>query len=138
MSHRVISREAFLSYASNVYVVVCRGPNCRARGSFPLRKRLATLLKHHPTAQLVGYSCFGQCDHGPNVAFYPEGVFYGHLNQPHDADRLTRHATVGEPLTDAPLQLPEGERAEHLRNIAELVRMLERDRARPRRWWWPF
>ena len=27
-------------------------------------------------ARLVGYACFGQCDFGPNVAFYPEGAWY--------------------------------------------------------------
>jgi hypothetical protein len=41
-------------------------------------------------------------------------------------------------MHDIPLELPATERAEHLRNIAELVTTLERDRARPRRWWWPF
>jgi NADH-quinone oxidoreductase subunit F/NADP-reducing hydrogenase subunit HndC len=119
-------------------VVVCRGPNCRARGALPLRKRLVRLLKQHPGAQLVGYSCFGQCDLGPNVAFYPEGEWYGHLAGPEDAERIVRHALVGAPVGDSPLQLPEAERDEHLRNIADLVKTLERDRARRGRWWWPF
>jgi len=121
-----------------MYVVVCRGPNCRARGAIRLRKRLVTLLKEDPAVRLIGYSCFGQCDLGPNVAFYPEGVWYGQLGRPEDADRVVRHATAGEPLADTPLTLPEDERAQHLCNIAELGRTLERDRARPRRWWWPF
>jgi hypothetical protein len=35
--------------------------------------------------------------------------------------------------------LPDHERAEHLRNIGDLVRTLERDRGQShRRWWWPF
>jgi (2Fe-2S) ferredoxin len=121
-----------------VYVVVCRGPNCRARGGMPLRKRLSTLLKDEPSTQLIGYACFGQCDRGPNVAFYPEATWYGDLCHPDDADRVARHAVTGEPLPETPLALPSPERDEHLRNIAELVRTLERDRARPRRWWWPF
>jgi (2Fe-2S) ferredoxin len=121
-----------------VYVVVCRGPHCRARGALPLRKTLVKLLSHDPTAHLIGYSCFGQCDFGPNVAFYPEGVFYGHLTRPDDPERVVRHATTGEQLAETPLELPPAERTEHLRNIAELVRTFERDRTRPRRWWWPF
>jgi (2Fe-2S) ferredoxin len=121
-----------------VYVVVCRGPNCRARGGLQLRKDLVRLLKHHPSTTLIGYACFGQCDHGPNVAFLPEGDFYGSLNQPDSAERVMRHATIGEPMPTPPLSLPEAERTEHLRNIGDLVRTLERDRARPRRWWWPF
>jgi hypothetical protein len=72
------------------------------------------------------------------VAFYPEGTWYGGLNGAIDAERILRHATGGQPLPGPPLVLPPGERAEHLRNIAELVGTLERDSARPRHWWWPF
>jgi (2Fe-2S) ferredoxin len=120
------------------YVVVCRGPHCRERGSLPLRKRLAELLRREPSARLVGYACFGQCDLGPNVAFYPEGTWYGGLNTADAAERVARHATGLEPLDTTPLSLPAPERTEHLTNIAELVRTLERDRLRPPRWWWPF
>jgi (2Fe-2S) ferredoxin len=104
----------------------------------PLRKRLHALLKRDTSVHLLGYSCFGQCDFGPNVAFYPEGTFYGHLSAADDAGRVVRHASQQQALADAPLCLPEGERDEHLRNIGELVRTLERDRTRRPRWWWPF
>lgn len=116
------------------YVVVCRGPNCRERGSRPLRAELARLLRDHPSVRLLGYSCFGQCERGPNVAFYPEGVWYGGLAGPDDARRVVRHATGDAPLTDAPL--PPNEVSGHLRNVEDLVRTYERDQQR--RWWWPF
>jgi (2Fe-2S) ferredoxin len=122
----------------HVYVVVCRGPNCRARGALPLRHRLVNLVKHESAVHLLGYACFGQCDYGPNVAFYPEETFYGDLREPDAADRVVQHASGRQRLERAPLRLPEAERAEHLRNLAELVRTYERDRARVRRWWWPF
>lgn len=120
------------------YVVVCRGPHCRERGSLPLRQRLVELLRREPTARLVGYACFGQCDFGPNVAFYPPGTWYGGLNSSDAAERVVRHAAGIESLDATPLVLPPSERSEHLNNIADLVGMLERDRLRPRRWWWPF
>jgi (2Fe-2S) ferredoxin len=104
----------------------------------PLRKRLVKLLRHDPDVRLLGYSCFGQCDHGPNVAFFPPGEWYGALAKPDDAERVVRHARALEPLNQAPLQLPAGERALHLHNVEELIRTVERDRARPRHWWWPF
>ena len=104
----------------------------------PLRKRLVKLLKHEPNVQLIGYACFGQCDYGPNVAFYPPGEWYGGLSAEGDAERVVRHARDCTPLGAQPLQLPETERCEHVRNIEELVRTRERDLARPRRWWWPF
>jgi (2Fe-2S) ferredoxin len=126
------------SYASSVYVVVCRGPNCRARGALHLRKRLVELVRGEPRVHLLGYSCFGLCDYGPNVAFYPECAWYGGLCAPGDAERVIAHAMTGEPLNAAPIEPPAAEREEHLRNIGELIRTRERDRARPRRWWWPF
>lgn len=103
-----------------------------------LRGRLYELLKRDTTVHLLGYSCFGQCDYGPNVAFYPEGTFYGNLSAADDADRVVRHARQEQPLNDAPLCPPEADRDQHLRNIGELVRTLERDRGRRPRWWWPF
>jgi len=104
----------------------------------PLRQRLVRLVKDDPNLHLVGYSCFGQCDYGPNVAFYPPGEWFGALSGPDDAERVICHARGSQALAREPLVLPETERAEHLRNIEELVRTRERDRARPRRWWWPF
>jgi len=122
------------------YVVVCRGPNCRERGGRPLRARLAQLLRDNPTVQLIGYSCFGQCERGPNVAFYPEGAWYGGLSDPDAAELVVEHATVGAPPPGRALVLPADERRAHLRNIDELVATHEgdRQRRRQRRWWWPF
>jgi (2Fe-2S) ferredoxin len=136
-SHTAPSSET-QSTAQTRYVIACRGPHCRERGALPLRKRLVELLRREPQVRLLGYHCFGQCEFGPNVAFYPEGTWYGGLADPHAAERVVRHATGVEPLTDSPLVLPESERLQHLRNIAELVRTVERDSQRRRRWWWPF
>lgn len=122
------------------YVVVCRGPNCRERGALPLRKRLQQLLHAQHATRVLGYACFGQCDYGPNVAFYPEGTWYGGLIDSGAAERVVRHATGAQHMAEAPLLLPEAEKQEHLANIAELVTTIERDRARrqSRPWWWPF
>ena len=119
------------------YIVVCRGPNCRQRGSLSLRQQLRRLLDGSASTRLIGYACFGQCDYGPNVAFYPEGQWFGGLHAADAAERVVRHARGLQSLEE-PLALPDLDRAEHLRNIAELVSTLERDRQRPRRWWWPF
>ncbi len=139
------TREEFERYPSNVvqpvstsYIVVCRGPNCRERGGLGLRKRLSALLKGEQRASLVGYNCFGQCDFGPNLAFYPEGAWYGGLIDVDDAERVVKHATCGAPMRSAALELPELERSEHLKNIADLIGTIERDRARRHPWWWPF
>jgi (2Fe-2S) ferredoxin len=100
----------------------------------PLRQRLVQLLRGQTRPRLVGYACFGQCELGPNVAFYPEGVWYGGLTRPEDAERVVEHALGGRRLSQPPLLLPEPERHAHLANIAELVATLERDRQRGP-WW---
>ncbi len=122
------------------YVVVCRGPHCRERGSRPLRERLQALLRGREDVRLVGYNCFGACEQGPNVVFFPEGEWFGALTEPSAAERVVRHATSGAPLDATHLELAEEERRGHLRNIAELIETLERDRVTRRRraWWWPF
>jgi (2Fe-2S) ferredoxin len=124
--------------APTCFVVACRGPNCRERGGLAFRKRLVELLRHAPSTRMVGYACFGQCDFGPNVAFFPKGEWYGGLSDPDAAERVARHATTGAAMNATPLSLPKAERDEHVKNIAELIGMLERDRVRKRRWWWPF
>lgn len=114
------------------YVVVCRGPHCRENGGLPLRQRLVELLADDATVGLAGYACFGQCDEGPNVAFFPDGDWYGHLDDRDAAARVARHALGGPPPGDA-LRLPDEERTLHLRNMAELIQTLDADRARAAR-----
>lgn len=104
----------------------------------PLRRRLAQLLRGDTSVHLLGYACFGQCEHGPNVLFYPSGEWYGGLYGCDDAERVVAHARAGQPLDTVQLKLTTDENVEHLRNVGELVRTFEADRARPRRWWWPF
>ena len=104
----------------------------------PLRQRLVELVRGRPDVRLIGYACFGQCDVGPNVALFPEAVWYGGLARPGDAERVLEHASGGRRLEQSPLELPPTERREHAANIAELIATVERDRSRPRRWWWPF
>jgi (2Fe-2S) ferredoxin len=121
------------------YVVVCRGPSCRERGGRSLRARLAEVARGQDQVRLLGYACFGQCDDGPNVVFYPAGEWYGGLCQADAAERVLAHARGEAALAQRPLTLEASERTQHLRNIAELVALDQRARAVPkRRWWWPF
>jgi len=125
----------------STYVVVCRGPNCREQGGLGLRKRLRQLLgRNDVSVRLVGYSCFGQCDNGPNVVFFPSDEWRGKLRAD-DAAAVLEYARVGGSAPGRLLEPSADERAQHLANIGELVATVERDRAarsRARRWWWPF
>ena len=126
--------------AATTYVVVCRGPACRERGGLHLRKRLVNLMKGETNACLLGYACFGQCDFGPNVAFFPEAVWCGGLSAS-DAERIHDYAVgiVACPPGEV-LDLPVVERSQHVANVADLIATVERDTAKRNRghWWWPF
>jgi (2Fe-2S) ferredoxin len=103
----------------------------------PLRQRLAGLLQGRQDVRLIGYACFGQCELGPNVAFLPQEEWFGGLSDAGAAERVAAYpgggAEPGERLT-----LPEAEKREHLRNMAELIGTIERDSRPGKRWWWPF
>ncbi len=42
--------------------------------------------------------CLDQCEHGPTVVVYPEGVWYGHVTAADVADIVDRHLLRGEPV----------------------------------------
>lgn len=104
----------------------------------PLRKRLAALLKGHPAVSLLGYNCFGQCDHGPNVLFMPQEQWYGRLKEPDAAERVVAHAVDEAPMDRPPLPVPSGERDLHLRNVEELIQAVTPPLESSNRRWWQF
>lgn len=42
--------------------------------------------------------CLDQCEHGPTVVIYPEGVWYGHVTADDVAEIVDRHLMHGEPV----------------------------------------
>ena len=132
-----------LNVPQRTYVVVCRGPHCRERGSLPLRQRLVALLTGRGAEPglpgLIGYACFGECERGPNVAVYPAGTWFGGLDKPSDADRVVAYAAGCGDGPGTQLHPPALERRNHLSNLAEIVRVTEQDTNRPRAGWrWPW
>lgn len=75
-------------------IYVCEGGDCSEKGSVELHNELKEmLLTRDPTAslKLTKYPCFGGCEHGINVAVYPDRKFYSRLEMkdlPRLCDRL--------------------------------------------------
>jgi (2Fe-2S) ferredoxin len=53
-------------------------------------------LKMTVRAQRTG--CFDICEHGPTVAVYPEGVFYGHVQVSDVEEILEQHILNDKPV----------------------------------------
>lgn len=76
-------------------------PSCTADGTSLLHtrmKQLATAAGLGSTVRINKSGCLDQCEHGPTVVVYPEGVWYGNV-QPEDADVIVEeHLVRGRPV----------------------------------------
>jgi len=64
--------------APEKHVAVCTNQTCAAAGSPAVLERLrqATRDSEECNVRVTRTSCLGQCNDGPNVAVYPDGVWY--------------------------------------------------------------
>ena len=63
-------------------VYVCEGGDCSEMGSVELHNELKEMLAERDpdkTMKLTKYPCFGGCEHGINVAVYPDRAFYSKI-----------------------------------------------------------
>ena len=75
----------------------CCDPSGQAELQKSFKKRLAEYgLKGRVRANQAG--CLDQCEHGPNVVVYPEGVWYGGVTLA-DVDEICQsHIAGGKPV----------------------------------------
>ncbi len=67
------------------HVLWCMGPRCVAKGAAALWPRLSQAVQASAPLkqqlQLLQTSCQYPCNQGPLMIVYPEGVWYGHLDE---------------------------------------------------------
>jgi (2Fe-2S) ferredoxin len=88
-------RHVFVCH--NVRPVDAPRPSCSADGKSELHTQLNQLVKAAGLGGKVRINksgCLDQCEHGPTVVVYPEGVWYGHV-QPADAAAIVEEHLVG-------------------------------------------
>ena len=59
-------------------------PSCAGRGSQALADLLERGLSERALGEQVAverFYCFGQCEHGPNVRFYPGGTWFSEVGK---------------------------------------------------------
>ena len=88
----------------------CVGPRCAAKGSVKLWPQLAKTIRETPglknCVMPLQTSCQFPCNHGPLMIVYPEGVWYGPLDEADIERVLTRHVLHGQVDERLPVQGP--------------------------------
>ena len=87
-----------MSDTANIhYVFVCQGKNCLGKGSRELLGQIRETLADHEAFRVVPYICFGACAASPNVAVFPDRLWYSTVGEEHVAS-LVRSIKRGEEL----------------------------------------
>jgi len=74
-----------------------RRGSCDPQGTEALRNAFKTEVKKkglNPLVRANKSGCLDQCEHGPCVAIYPQGIFYGHVKLS-DVNRIIERTVIG-------------------------------------------
>jgi (2Fe-2S) ferredoxin len=85
----------------DAHVLICKGGDCKKRGSKDVRKALKNELRERGMAgdvRVDSVDCFGLCKHGPNAVVYPGGTWYLGLEKGDVPEIAERHLAGGEPV----------------------------------------
>ncbi|MFQ3320451.1 MAG: sirohydrochlorin cobaltochelatase [Natronomonas sp.] len=83
-----IDDEPHVHDAPDKHVAVCTNRTCAGDGAATVLERVRQAVRDHGVdARITRSSCLGRCGEGPNVAVYPDGVWYGDV-APDDASRI--------------------------------------------------
>ncbi|HYH86537.1 MAG TPA: (2Fe-2S) ferredoxin domain-containing protein [Pyrinomonadaceae bacterium] len=80
------------------HILVCEHKDCVKRGGKDSLRELKGALKSLGLRDEVLISkvdCFDQCDEGPVVVVYPEGVWYGEVDERAAREIAERHVAEG-------------------------------------------
>ncbi|TWT44278.1 Ferredoxin, 2Fe-2S [Phycisphaerae bacterium RAS1] len=82
---------------------------CTDKGSEAIREALKTELEKRGMKGRIRANhagCLDQCEHGPTLVVYPDGVWYGFVKREDVAEIVEKHLIGGEPVQR--LMLPDG------------------------------
>ena len=85
----------------DAHVLVCKGGDCKKRGSKAVRKALKDELRAegmNRDVRIDSVDCLGLCKHGPNLVVYPEGTWYLGVVEQDMPDVVQEHLKNGEPV----------------------------------------
>ena len=98
----------------DAHVLVCKGGDCKKRGSKAVRKSLKDELRAECMNRAVrvdSVGCLGLCKHGPNLVVYPGGTWYISVVEQDLPEVVQRHLKNGEPVEHLAAELRPRRRA---------------------------
>jgi (2Fe-2S) ferredoxin len=81
------------------YVFVCQGKNCLGKGARELLQQVQAILAGHEAFRVVPFICFGACTASPNIAVFPDRLWYSTVAAEHLED-LVRSIRRGEEIPE--------------------------------------
>jgi (2Fe-2S) ferredoxin len=85
-------------------VLVCAHKTCRRQGAKASLKELRRAIKAHDlrgAVMVTKVKCLDQCGRGPVMAVYPEGVWYGGVDETRAREIVAEHLAAGRPARGA-------------------------------------
>jgi (2Fe-2S) ferredoxin len=85
----------------DAHVLICKGGDCKKRGSKDIRKALKDELRERGIARNVrvdSVDCLGLCKHGPNIIVYPTRTWYIGLRKEDVPEIVERNVESSEPV----------------------------------------
>ena len=81
------------------HILVCAHKTCLKEGGYGAAKELKHALKDYDMRERVMISevdCLDQCEHGPVIVVYPDGVWYGEVDKESAREIVKRHLRDGQ------------------------------------------
>jgi (2Fe-2S) ferredoxin len=98
----------------DAHVLVCKGGDCKKRGSKAVRGALKDELRAegmNRDVRVDSVECLGLCKHGPNLVVYPGGTWYLGVAEQDVPEVVHRHLKDGEPVEHLAAELRPRKRA---------------------------
>ena len=95
-------------------MLVCKGGDCKKRGSRAVRKSLKDELRAegmNRDVRVDSVDCLGLCKHGPNLVVYPGGTWYLGVVEQDVQEVVQRHLKNSEPVEHLAAELRSRRRA---------------------------
>jgi (2Fe-2S) ferredoxin len=98
----------------DAHVLVCKGGDCKKRGSKTVHGALKDELRaqgKNRDVRVDSVECLGLCKHGPNLIVYPGGTWYLGVTENDVPKIVDEHLVSGEPVEHLAAELRPRKRA---------------------------